>query len=71
MVSDGAGGYEKDHVTNPQTDTADDRLISEHRGCAGKSFTKQVAIDDGADGTAGTADDIGHERDVTDGGAAG
>ena len=40
------------------TDTGDDRLIQESRGCAGKSFVKQISLNAGADATANTADDV-------------
>lgn len=33
-----------DNSASPQTDTDDDRLVSENRGCAGKGFTKQVTV---------------------------
>jgi type IV pilus assembly protein PilY1 len=40
------------------TDTGDDRLIQESRGCAGKSFAKQISLHAGVDETMNTSDDV-------------
>ena len=40
------------------TDTGDDRLIQESRGCAGKSFVKQISLHPGADSAPDTSDDV-------------
>lgn len=40
-------GYEDADIANV-TDTGDDRLIAEHRGCAGTGFVKQVTVNNGA-----------------------
>ncbi|MDW7773825.1 MAG: hypothetical protein SCH71_13140 [Desulfobulbaceae bacterium] len=41
---DDDGNWVPDNSASPQTDTDDDRLIGENRGCTGKGFTKQVTL---------------------------
>ena len=48
---DGAPDNSKETDTFKQTDTNDDRLVAEHRGCSGKGFAKEIPLNrTGADG---------------------